>query len=652
MLNPSQMCTKNQKKSVVSPMFKKIRLSFIVVFGLIVLLVWLALLQYNWLEEVSVAQRKQLKETIQAAAQNISSDFNRKLSDIHVLFQYLNADSKERIVTQVLSRLKESENTDLYEHLVNHVLIYDPAKQNVIQFSSDFSKAELLSDLELEKLKQRNLLPETQVSSQMSLFKLKSKTLNLSDEGSYLVYVHSQLPTISKSFSVGSGFNFSTQSFTSRVSNPTTWVVLVELNQNELNNLIQHDLIQSYLGTNADELYDWSINSEEKSIMHNAAWETQSDSADVEVPIGELKSNAVIIVQSSASVNTGGSTAKVEILENFQTEEFSYTTKDPENRLRFHKSFDVITGLNQFNPDSILSVNVFKNQKNEFAKSDYQLLIRSKSGSLDAYVTQAKRKNLALSFGILGLLGVSLVMIAWNSHRLQDTAHQQMDFVAGVSHELKTPLAVIRSAAENVADGVVTREDQLKKYGRLIISEGQRLTGMVEQILEFAGIQSGNNPVKLSAVSSSEMASEWRDECHQVCLASGFELNWYEHPALPTIQADSKYIKSSLMNLLTNAMKYSDKEKRVIVRWTVQDWNKGRALAISVQDFGMGIHQNDQKQIFEPFFRTDEAKSQQIRGNGLGLHLVKRWMKAHQGDITLESKPGVGSTFTLYIPSL
>src|SRR5690606_21381451 len=136
-----------------------------------------------------------------------------------------------------------------------------------------------------------------------------------------------------------------------------------------------------YLGKNADELYDWSINSVEKSIMHNASWETKTDSADVEVPIGELKSNAVIIVQSSASLSSNGGTATVEILENFQSEEFSYTTKDPENRLHFRKSFDVLTGLNHFNPDSILSVNVFKNQKNELANSDYQLLIRSKSGS-------------------------------------------------------------------------------------------------------------------------------------------------------------------------------------------------------------------------------------------------------------------------------
>jgi signal transduction histidine kinase len=149
---------------------------------------------------------------------------------------------------------------------------------------------------------------------------------------------------------------------------------------------------------------------------------------------------------------------------------------------------------------------------------------------------------------------------------------------------------------------------------------------------------------------SNTIADELKIESQQLVQNQGFELQWYQHPQLPPIFADAKYVKAAFLNLLTNALKYSDKEKRILVRWTLVDWRKQRALAISVQDFGMGIHPSDQKKIVKPFYRTDEVKAKQIRGNGLGLHLVKRWIEAHDGDIELESKPGLGSTFTLFIP--
>src|SRR5439155_17992756 len=121
----------------------------------------------------------------------------------------------------------------------------------------------------------------------------------------------------------------------------------------------------------------------------------------------------------------------------------------------------------------------------------WQLVLQHPAGSLEAAVGQARRRNLTLSFGILALLCVSVGLIVVNAQRSQRLAGQQMDFVATVSHELRTPLAVIRSAAQNLSAGVVHEPAQAKRYGELLEGEGRRLTDMIEQVVDYAGL-SGN----------------------------------------------------------------------------------------------------------------------------------------------------------------
>jgi signal transduction histidine kinase len=128
------------------------------------------------------------------------------------------------------------------------------------------------------------------------------------------------------------------------------------------------------------------------------------------------------------------------------------------------------------------------------------VVLKHPAGSLETAVNAARRRNLILSSGILAVLGASMGLLVLSTRRAQRLARQQMEFVAAVSHELRTPLAVIRSAAENLADGVVHDEAQIRKYGDLMRNEGRRLTEMVEQILELAGIQSGQRGFALRPV--------------------------------------------------------------------------------------------------------------------------------------------------------
>ncbi len=634
---------------VDSDMFKKINLSFATVFALIGLLVWLAFLQYSWLEEVRIAQRKQLTESVEAAGENIRSRFNSTLSDIHVLFQFIQADTKQKILYQLRQRLTDLDASHPYFEFTDEILLFESEAEELFSYSPDLSTVTELDRAYIESLQEKKLLPTSQKQVGYQLTQFEKQTLNLGKDESFLVYVHARLPEFTFTQNPSKSLKQWSKQSISFWGNSKFWVILVRLNQEKLQSFLQESLVANYLGQNANELYNWGLTHANEILFTNDEQAILPDSADVRLSIGELKGNAVIFIQSETSVSTvDGFDFKV--LQDIKTNSYEYKIESEFPSI-LDKKIELKDRLRNINPDSILSINVFKGDRDEqLATSTYQFFVQSKSGSLDAFVNQTKWKNLSLSFGILGLLGLSLVMIAWNANRLKETAHQQMDFVAGVSHELKTPLAVIRSAAENVADGVITKEDQLKKYGKLIVAEGQRLTGMVEQILEFAGIQAGNNPIKRVDVSSFELARELESESLLMVQNQGFELHWYQHPQLPIISADTKYMKAAFMNLLTNALKYSDKEKRILVRWSLTDWRKQRALAISVQDFGMGIHPSDQKKLFKPFFRTDEAKAKQIRGNGLGLHLVKRWMLAHNGDIELESKPGLGSTFTLFIP--
>ena len=131
------------------------------------------------------------------------------------------------------------------------------------------------------------------------------------------------------------------------------------------------------------------------------------------------------------------------------------------------------------------------------APAAWRLLVKHRAGSLDAVVAQARRRNLAISMAILSLMAASLAVLLIFTRRARHLAQAQMEFVAGVSHELRTPLSVICSAADNLADGVVSSEAQARRYGSVIRGEGRRLSRMVEQILGFAGIQSGRTRYEL-----------------------------------------------------------------------------------------------------------------------------------------------------------
>jgi signal transduction histidine kinase len=254
---------------------------------------------------------------------------------------------------------------------------------------------------------------------------------------------------------------------------------------------------------------------------------------------------------------------------------------------------------------------------------------------------------LAAGYGILSLLGLAVAAIIYSAQRAKKFAQRQIDFVSSVSHEFRTPLAVIYSAGENLADGVAGDAAQTSKYGELIKGEGRKLSAMVEQILEFAGASSGRQKYNFRRTTVSEVIENAVRECRQLVDQEQVDVETDVDEDLPAINADEDALSRAVQNLITNSVKYRNGHSWV--RISAQSGNG--VVEIKVEDRGIGISSTELRQIFEPFFRSKDVVDAQIHGNGLGLALVKQIVEAHSGRIFVESEPGKGSVFTIEIPA-
>lgn len=282
----------------------------------------------------------------------------------------------------------------------------------------------------------------------------------------------------------------------------------------------------------------------------------------------------------------------------------------------------------------------------------WEIRLRHHAGSLEAAVSKMRRQNLIIGFSVLALLGASVGLLIVSARRASALARQQMDFVAGVSHELRTPLAVIESAAYNLDKGVVKTPQQMQSYGSLIRKETGRLKEMVEQMLEYAGVQSGRQPYNLQPSNLNNILDDVLASSQPLLAEGGFEMQTEIAPDLPPILADQTALARAIQNLLNNAMKYSGESRWIKLSAQSINRDAGPSVGITISDHGMGIPADEQAHIFEPFYRGAEARAAQIHGNGLGLSLVKTIIAAHNGTITVKSAPNAGSTFLIALPTI
>jgi two-component system phosphate regulon sensor histidine kinase PhoR len=244
------------------------------------------------------------------------------------------------------------------------------------------------------------------------------------------------------------------------------------------------------------------------------------------------------------------------------------------------------------------------------------------------------------------IIGVGFVFYAVEQQRR--LSRQESDFVANVSHELKTPLSLVRMFAELLLTNRVPTEEKRQQYLQIMVHESERLTALIENVLDFARVDRGKASFDLAPGEVSEVVSRAVEVYRYRAEREGVAIEVDAPRELPLARIDPRALELSVINLLDNAIKYARDGKRIDVRVVEQ---KGQ-IEIRVTDQGPGIAREDRRRIFDRFVRGKAAQNAQVRGTGIGLSLVKHIAEAHGGGVRVESEPGQGATFTIVLPAL
>jgi signal transduction histidine kinase len=252
-----------------------------------------------------------------------------------------------------------------------------------------------------------------------------------------------------------------------------------------------------------------------------------------------------------------------------------------------------------------------------------------------------------LILGALSLLMIGGLVLTYRSVSKEVAlAHLKSDFVSNVSHELRTPLALIRLYAETLELGRITTQDKKEDYYRIIRKESERLTALINNILDFSRIEAGRKEYDFRETDIAELVQNTLDAYRYQIEQQGFAFEQSIDSGIPKVRVDREAIARALVNLVNNALKYSANEKFLGVRL----YRANSVLKLEVIDRGIGITRREQSKIFEKFYRTGDPLVHNTKGSGLGLSLVRHITHAHGGQVEVESTPGKGSKFIVSLP--
>jgi len=260
-----------------------------------------------------------------------------------------------------------------------------------------------------------------------------------------------------------------------------------------------------------------------------------------------------------------------------------------------------------------------------------------------------RRQVVVFTAAFLVLLAVIVVGIlaTWRLMRREaEMARLKSDFVANVSHDLKTPLSVIRMFGETLEMGRVADEARRHDYYRVIARESERLSRLIDNVLDFSRIEGGRRVYEKSPTAVEPLVRETLDAFAYPLAQQGFTVSVDVAPDLPEVTMDAEAVRQALANLVDNAIKYAGERRVLRIEARAEEgW-----LQLSVADEGIGVPTEEQARIFEKFYRVGRSETQSRRGSGVGLALVQHVAVAHGGSVGVESRPGEGSRFTLRLP--
>lgn len=651
---------------------RKFSLSLILVLALMVLLPVLAIVQYKLLGQVSASERERMQANLKSSANRFSQDFDRELARAFLCFQTLPSPDGQAAGLGI---------TESYMDRYDRWLATSPHPRMVSQiFKVEFEtgKGLHISELNISARRfDRREWPEEFNELRSNLEKISDLTKDLPNQPpSHMRSFVINIPGVITQNRVASSDTGKAVSGANPVTMPapppprSNIGLVLRAMDGPLDEKIPALVIP---------VFSVGLPNKDARVRHNQEFSTvivkldldyikeqfipelarqyfsAGDALEYKLALLSRGDSKKIIYQSDADFPEGDNPSsdlagnlfalKTEDMENIATENLAQVkgTSSSAQMLR-----DRVT-IQMVNPGT---APVFRSLRTPGGESRWELLLKHRAGSLETVVASARRRNLIISFGILLLLGASITMIIISTRRAERLARQQIEFVAGVTHELRTPLAVIRSAGENLADGVIKESEQVRRYGSLIAGEGRRLTEMVEQVLEFSGIQSGRKTYHLQPLAVGDVIDDAIMACKPMITEGGFEIERETENNLPPVAADRDALSRAIQNLLSNAIKYSGESRQVLITAQQSRGERSSEVKITIKDDGLGIEAEDLPHVFEPFHRGRAIVAAQIHGNGLGLSLVKHIITAHNGRVTVESAPGRGSSFTLHLPSI
>jgi signal transduction histidine kinase len=598
--------------------------------ALLVLIVLLATLQYRWLGQISDAERERMKATLNTRASAFATDVDRELTRAYLLFQVDQPQDGENIAARLAARYDRWQATARFPRLIREIDVvsagdearlerFDPSTRFVEPIEWPDSLAEIRRDVSPQSAHPTpagpmvtRIIPAPLVASIPALIvptpilmmngRAAGEALRVLPSLSYTILIldadymkREMLPSLAQQHFRGTGDGF--------------------------------DYQLAVVNARTDGL-----------VYHSSPDFTPKSDAPADASVGLFQ------------VRTQDFGALAAEVRRFAT----FVTTGPRGRavVRQDHPMSIVIEQRVGGPQERTAMpsgarSAVAARLAGASTPYWRLLAKHPSGSLEAAIAVARRRNLIVSSSILAILAVSVGFLVVSTRRAQELARRQMEFVAAVSHELRTPLAVIRSAADNLADGVIDENAQVQKYGELVRGEGRRLTEMVEQILEFAGIQSGQRGFSLRPVPLRPLIDEVLAASRALIDAAQISVEVKVSESMPAALGDEAALRRVLQNLVGNAIKYGASG-----RWLgIEAGASGREVRLAISDKGIGIDAAEHAQIFVPFYRTPDVIAAQYQGAGLGLSLVQRIVESHGGRVTVRSARASGSTFTVYLPA-
>ena len=268
------------------------------------------------------------------------------------------------------------------------------------------------------------------------------------------------------------------------------------------------------------------------------------------------------------------------------------------------------------------------------------------SQTIPEIVSANTRPQLALMIVLALVMALGVYFVSSAAAREVRVAELKSNFVASVSHDLKTPLSLIQLFAETLELGRVRTPERAQEYYRIINTEARKLTRLIENILDFSRMEAGLRPYRLAPIDIGDLTRRALSEMQSQFAQTDFTIDTTIEPGLPRLEADEDAVERAIENLLANAMKYSGDAKKIEVTVGRDD----NHVCVAVRDHGIGIARREQQRIFRKFYRIDSGLGGGPQGCGLGLAIVDHTMRGHGGFVQVDSEPQRGSTFTLHFP--